>query len=93
METNRSIRAARYLATLLGVALVLGAATTALAAAGDLDPSFGTGGVQTLPFADSYAYADDVARQADRKIVVLGTAHSSVGIVSDFALVRLLPER
>lgn len=91
METNRSIRAARYLATMLGVALVVGATTTALAAAGDLDPSFGTGGVQTLPFADSYAYADDVVRQADRKIVVLGTAHSSVGIVSDFALVRLLP--
>ena len=91
LETNRSIRAARYLATTLVVALVVGAPMAALAAAGDLDGSFGAGGVQTLPFAGSYVYADELARQADGKIVALGTAHSSVGIASDFALLRLLP--
>ena len=89
MTIDRSIRATA--ATVLGAFLVLGAPIGALAAAGDLDGSFGAGGVQTLPFTDSYAYADEVARQTDGKIVVLGTAHSSVGIVSDFALVRLLP--
>ncbi len=91
MKANRRNHAAPYIAAVLGVALA-SMSTAAHAAAGDLDPAFGNGGVQTLPFANSYAYADEVARQADGKIVVLGTAHSSVGILSDFALVRLLSD-
>src|SRR5580765_3093393 len=91
MKVHRPNRAARYIAVVLGVALA-SLSPAANAAAGDLTPGFGVGGVQTLPFRDAYAYADEVARQADGKIVVLGTAHSSVGILSDFALVRLLSD-
>ncbi len=91
MQANRLTRAARF----IGIPVTLGLAVfftpfVARAAAGDLDAGFAGDGVQTLPFNASYAYADEVALQPDRKLVVLGTAHSSVGIVSDFALVRLL---
>lgn len=91
MKANRANHAARTIAAVLGVVLA-SLSPAAHAAAGDLDRGFGVGGVQTLPFRDAYAYADEVARQADGKIVVLGTAHSSVGILSDFALVRLLSD-
>ena len=91
MKANRPNRASICIAAVIGVALA-SIAPAAQAAAGDLDPSFAGGGVQTLPFPNSYAYADEVARQTDGKIVVFGTAHSSVGIVSDFALVRLLAD-
>ena len=91
MKANCLNRATMCIAAVLGVAFA-SIAPAAQAAAGDLDPSFAGGGVQTLPFPNSYAYADEVARQADGKIVVLGTAHSSVGILSDFALVRLLSD-
>jgi uncharacterized delta-60 repeat protein len=91
MQGNRLIRAARKAGIPFVVALVCMAPLAAEAAAGDLDPSFDGDGVQTLPFSNSYAVADEVALQSDGKVVVLGTAHSSVGIVSDFALVRLLP--
>jgi uncharacterized delta-60 repeat protein len=63
----------------------------AMGADGDLDPTFGSKGVLTLPFAGAYAYADEVAIQPDGKIVVFGTAHSSIGVASDLALVRLMP--
>jgi uncharacterized delta-60 repeat protein len=89
MQAHRSFRAAR-LALPLAVAMMCLAPHLAAAAAGDLDASFGSAGVLTLPLNDSYAFADEVAIQSDRKLVVLGTAHSSVGILSDFALVRLL---
>jgi uncharacterized delta-60 repeat protein len=91
MKANRANHAARTIAAVLGVALA-SLSPAAQAAAGNLDRGFGVGGVQTLPFRDAYAYADEGARQADGKIVVLGTAHSSVGILSDFALVRLLSD-
>jgi len=44
---------------------------------GDLDPSFGTGGVATTTFASS-AYAFGVAVQPDDKIVVVGHAPSKI---------------
>jgi uncharacterized delta-60 repeat protein len=89
MQANRSIRVARLAVPLL-VGLASMAPLHAMAAAGDLDPSFGSQGVVTFPFNGAYAYADEVALQGDGKALVFGTAHSSVGIVSDFALVRLL---
>ena len=88
MKGNRSF-GVRLFAFPAALALCLGGPSAA-AAAGDLDTAFGSGGVVTLPFNDSYAYADEVAIQSDGKIVALGTAHSSGGIASDFALVRLL---
>src|SRR5262245_3910746 len=90
MHADRSFRFVRlWVPLVFGFAVML--PSDALGVAGDLDPSFGSKGVVTLPFASAYAYADEVAIQADRKIVVLGTAHASVGVASDFALVRLLP--
>jgi uncharacterized delta-60 repeat protein len=54
--------------------LVLGAislATTARSDPGDLDPTFGTGGVAT-PAIGTHAYANAVAVQADGKILAAG---------------------
>ncbi|WP_327327830.1 hypothetical protein OG735_38820 [Streptomyces sp. NBC_01210] len=46
----------------------------ALAAPGDLDPTFGIGGKVTTDFAGEFAPANGVAVQADGKIVVVGAA-------------------
>ncbi|MEU6162649.1 calcium-binding protein [Streptomyces tanashiensis] len=65
----------------LGLALVLALPGTALAAPGDLDPAFGTGGRVTTPIT-GYAEGHDIARQADGKLVVVGTSEAG------FALAR-----
>lgn len=57
------------------------------AAPGDLDPTFGTGGVVTLPVA-VHSYANAVAMQPDGKIVLAGYAYTS-GDGGDMAVVRL----
>ena len=90
MKIAGSFRAARHLAVPLAIGLAFLSPGTASAAAGDLDTSFSGDGVRTVAFPDSYSYADEVAVQPDGRLLVLGTAHSSVGIESDFALVRLL---
>jgi uncharacterized delta-60 repeat protein len=74
-----------FLAVLLTVLVV---APRALAAAGDLDPSFGTGG-KTVFGVGERQQANAVALQPDGKIVVAGT-RVNVGS-SDFAIVRLTP--
>jgi uncharacterized delta-60 repeat protein len=53
---------------------------------GELDTSFGTGGVVTTVIGPSYNYANDVAIQQDGKIVAAGFARK--GSRYDFALVR-----
>ncbi|MEX0172754.1 calcium-binding protein [Streptomyces sp. LMG1-1-1.1] len=68
-----------------GLALALALPGTALAAPGDLDPAFGTGGRVTTPLP-GYAEGHDLARQADGKLVMVGL--SSEG---GFALARYLP--
>src|SRR5262245_34015152 len=73
----------------IGFAVML--PSVAIGAAGALDATFGAKGVLTRPFAGAYAYADEVAIQPDRRIIVFGTAHASSGVASDFAMVRLLP--
>ncbi len=65
------------------VAVTLFACNIALGAVGDLDPSFGTGGVVVAPVVAS-AYA--VALQADGKIVAAGIA------ARDFHLTRYKPD-
>ena len=90
MKITGSLCRARHLAVPLAIALTFLSPEMASAAAGDLDPSFSGDGVRTVAFPDSYSYADEVAVQSDGGLVLLGTAHSSVGIESDFALVRLL---
>src|SRR6478672_8974613 len=42
------------------------------ASAGDLDPTFGNGGIQTTDFFGSYDVASSLALQADGKIVLAG---------------------
>lgn len=63
------------------LALVLALPGTALAAPGDLDPTFGSDGRVTT-VVGGYAEGHDIARQADGKLVVVGA--SDVG----FALAR-----
>ncbi|MFD9336800.1 calcium-binding protein [Streptomyces sp. NPDC060028] len=65
----------------LGLVLVLVLPGTALAAPGDLDPSFGPDGRVTTAFP-GYAEGHDIARQADGKLVVVGLSEAG------FALAR-----
>ncbi len=72
----------------LVVCAMFAAATGALAAPGDLDPTFGAGGIVTTDITGSNDddSATAVAIQADGKIVVAGYAES--GATNDFALAR-----
>ncbi|MBD2517283.1 DUF4347 domain-containing protein, partial [Nostoc sp. FACHB-973] len=69
-------------------------AYAAVLAAGDLDPTFGTGGKVTTDFNNNYDTAKDVVLQPDGKVLVAGytTTTDSGGISSDsnsnFALSR-----
>jgi uncharacterized delta-60 repeat protein len=56
---------------------------------GSPDPAFGTGGRTTVPFGSSTDVGEDVALQADGKIVAAGFSFN--GSNTDFALVRLTP--
>jgi hypothetical protein len=70
--------------------MLLAVPASAAAAAGDLDPSFGSGGKATANFGNPINNAWDIAAQPDGKVVVAGgTADFSRGI-SDFALARFL---
>ena len=62
-----------------------------LLSAGDLDASFGTGGLlaQDFGFGDDFGYA--VAVQSDGRILVAGTVQGSNG-TTDFGLARFLPD-
>jgi uncharacterized delta-60 repeat protein len=59
-------------AILVPVSVLLLATPMALAAAGDLDPKFGSGGTVQTNFSGNSDYAFAVAVQADGKIVVAG---------------------
>ncbi|WP_412074859.1 calcium-binding protein [Streptomyces xanthophaeus] len=65
----------------LALGLVLALPGTALAAPGDLDPSFGPDGRVTTAFP-GYAEGHDIARQADGRLVVAGLSEGG------FALAR-----
>jgi uncharacterized delta-60 repeat protein/uncharacterized repeat protein (TIGR01451 family) len=69
------------------LALVLALPGAAVAAPGDLDPGFGSGGrvLTDLGGTDS---ANDVAAQSDGKIVSVGASADNSGVESDFALTR-----
>jgi uncharacterized delta-60 repeat protein len=81
---HRRAGAGAALATCL-LATVLGAAP-ALAAAGDLDPAFGTGGTVTTSFPGG-SYASAVAIRPDGRIVAVGGAAGGSG-TGEFAVVR-----
>jgi len=57
---------------------------------GSLDPSFGTGGVATVPISGGF-YVGAAALQPDGKLVITGAHPWPFEFVRDFALVRLLP--
>ena len=80
----------------IGVALVLGSihlvlGSPALAAGGDVDPSFSGDGKVTTGFPDHSAEANGVAVQANGKIVAVGATFPSSSGDRTFALTRHLP--
>src|SRR4051794_8477478 len=72
---------------LLAVLLSLVFAATAAADPADLDSSFATGGVTTVPFSPS-GYAESVARQPDGKYVVVGGVPAA-GNTYDWGITRV----
>jgi uncharacterized delta-60 repeat protein len=70
---------------LLGLIVALVAAPAASAAPGDLDPSFGSGGLVKLLESHEESYAEAVAVQPDGKVVVAGHEEGNAVVV------RLLP--
>ncbi|HEX4666111.1 MAG TPA: delta-60 repeat domain-containing protein [Chthoniobacterales bacterium] len=89
--TNSKRRMTQLTITMLIASLV--AAVSAKAADGDLDPSFGTGGVVTTDFNRSTDIAYAVAQQADGKLVVAGTTYTNNDFSGeDFALARYNPD-
>jgi uncharacterized delta-60 repeat protein len=75
----------------LAAALVVLAGVPVSAAPGQLDPSFGAGGVAVTEFPASYSGARAVAVQTDARIVAAGFAHTNDTILQDFAVVRYAP--
>jgi uncharacterized delta-60 repeat protein len=81
-------RAAITVAVAISVVWVVLVPTLAQAAEGDLDPSFGSGGKVTTPFADGHdERANAIAVQPDGKVVVAGSANQG-GSNTDFAVAR-----
>lgn len=70
-----------------GLALVLTLPGAALAAPGDLDPTFDGDGKVVTDFG-GYDESRDMALQADGKIVTVGLAEPPAGGAADFALAR-----
>jgi uncharacterized delta-60 repeat protein len=64
------------------------AAYASVLAAGDLDPTFGTGGKVTTDFGGDFAEGRSVILQPDGKIVVAGFTNQTTQGDDDFALLR-----
>jgi uncharacterized delta-60 repeat protein len=84
------MRRAVCLAIVLATAFV--ATDLSAAASGDLDPSFGSGGVVTTDFGGRGDVALGVAIQPDGKIVVAGNSSARDVFNVDFALARYNPD-
>lgn len=80
----------RY-AALFGITLLASCAFAACAADGDLDPTFGIGGVVEIAWPSGAAEANAVGIDANGRIVVGGDAIGAAGD-GDFTLLRLLPD-
>jgi uncharacterized delta-60 repeat protein len=57
-------------------------------AAGDLDPSFGSGGKTTADFGGKDCSGSALAIQADGKLIEVGTVSNATSATTDFAVVR-----
>src|SRR5689334_13901698 len=88
LGARRHARQIRRVAIACTVAFVSSGATAA-AAPGDLDPSFGSGGKQTLNFGGTDR-ATHVALAPNGDIVVVGSTSSTGG--GDFAVARFKPD-
>src|SRR5207253_8705315 len=75
----------------VAVLLWLLGAVPARAAAGDLDPGFGTGGKVTTDLGGNSAEAEAVAVQANGKIVAGGRSFTSSAL-DDWAVARYRPD-
>jgi uncharacterized delta-60 repeat protein len=76
----------------LTVALAAGLVPSAQAAPGDLDPSFGSGGLATADFGGRGDFGLAVALQPDGKIVSVGNSSTSSPFSLAFALSRHNPD-
>jgi len=83
---TRGLRLARRALIAFGLAFVL-LASAAVAAPGDLDPGFGSGGKAVVSFGGTSEEGGAVALQSDGKIVVAGTSNVSRSL--QFAVARL----
>ena len=80
------------LAVVLMLALLLSAVPLAVAAPGDLDPSFGGGdGIATTDFDSAWDFGNDMVLDSSGRIVVAGIAQQYSGN-QDFGVVRFLPD-
>lgn len=75
---------------LLAGALGLAVATAALAAPGDLDPGFGSGGIVTTAIGPGDDFAEGVAVRPNGSVVAAGA--SSDGVDLNFAVARYEPD-
>lgn len=88
--SSRAVRLRRKLIAISStVVVILWSATPSRvqAAAGDLDPSFGSGGKVTTDFLEGSDQANSLAIQPDGKIVAVGTTASNA-TAGDFAVAR-----
>ncbi|MFB7512640.1 calcium-binding protein [Streptomyces sp. NPDC056144] len=81
---RRGLRGKAGAPFVLAAALALTLPGTAVAAPGDLDPTFGTSGRVVTPITN-YAEGHDIVRQSDGKLVVAGQSEGG------FTLARYLP--
>jgi uncharacterized delta-60 repeat protein len=79
------VRLLRFLPLALVAIYALGGVPVASAAPGDLDPSFGTGGIVELLESNEESHANGIAVQPDGKILVAGNEKGNA------VLLRLLP--
>ncbi len=76
----------------LAMVLVVIFAFSAHADPGDLDPTFGSGGIAITRVSVKDDHPFDVAVQSDGKIVVVGSVWDPQDILSDFGVVRYNPD-
>jgi uncharacterized delta-60 repeat protein len=88
----------RFLGLAVGALLALGFAPSALAATGELDPSFADNGKLVVDFGGKTGSIDDLAIQPDGKIVLVGwqfttpPPYSTDTVEADIVVKRLNPD-
>src|SRR4029079_13196021 len=79
----------RFLVTIIGlITMTAGIITQAQTTAGNLDPTFGTGGIFRTDFAGNIDQANAVAIQPNGQIIAAGSSFSNSKTVEDFIVAR-----